>query len=450
MATVALISHASPDTVAAYRGGAALSAQRFLADATQLAARMPAGRHVLNICTDRYRFAVGLAAAVLAKKISLLPSTLTAPIICQLTQFAPDAFCLTDDPRCEVALPRFYYPGEPAVQQPAWPPPQIDSEQIVAYVFTSGSTGMPIPHKKTWGRLMQCVREGARRLGLSDGRSYAMLGTVPAQHMYGFESTVLVCLQSGIALCAERPFYPADICAGIERLPRPRVLITTPIHLRTLLGTEVALPAVDLVVSATAELSPQMALDAERRFGAPLLEIYGSTETGQIASRRTVETQEWQLWPEVGLSIEDGSAWARGGHVEDTTAMGDVLELTRPGYFLLHGRTEDLINIAGKRGSLGYLNHHLNAIPGVIDGVFFVRDEERNSAGGVTRLAAFVVAPGLDAALVLRRLRERIDPVFLPRPLLFVERLPRAASGKLAREALQSLVANATECAAGT
>jgi acyl-coenzyme A synthetase/AMP-(fatty) acid ligase len=193
-----------------------------------------------------------------------------------------------------------------------------------------------------------------------------------------------------------------------------------------------------------------MALDAERRFGAPLLEIYGSTETGQIASRRTVETQEWQLWPEVGLSIEDGSAWARGGHVEDTTAMGDVLELTRPGYFLLHGRTEDLINIAGKRGSLGYLNHHLNAIPGVIDGVFFVRDEERNSAGGVTRLAAFVVAPGLDAALVLRRLRERIDPVFLPRPLLFVERLPRAASGKLAREALQSLVANATECAAGT
>ena len=199
-------------------------------------------------------------------------------------------------------------------------------------------------------------------------------------------------------------------------MPRPRVLVTTPvIHLRTLLGTEVALPAVDQLVSATPELPAQLALAAERRFGAALLEIYGSTETGQIASRRTVDTQEWLLWPEVELSIEDGRAWAHGGHLEDTTAMGDVLELTRPGYFLLHGRTEDLINIAGKRGSLGYLNHHLNAIPGVVDGVFFVRDEERNSSGGVTRLAAFVVAPGLDAAVLLDRLRERIDPVFLPR-----------------------------------
>ena len=168
---------------------------------------------MLNICTDRYRFCGGpRCGGVLAKKITLLPSTLTAPIICQLAQFAPDAFCLTDDPRCDVALPRFYYPGEACRARASLARAQIDSEQIVAYVFTSGSTGVPIPHKKTWGRLMQCVREGARRLGHADGRSYAMLGTVPAQHMYGFESTVLVCLQSGIALCAERPFLsPADI-----------------------------------------------------------------------------------------------------------------------------------------------------------------------------------------------------------------------------------------------
>jgi acyl-coenzyme A synthetase/AMP-(fatty) acid ligase len=447
MATVALISHPSPHTVAAYRGAVAFTAGRFLADAVQLANCMPGGSRVLNICADRYRFAVGLAAAVLAKKISLLPSTLTPQIIRQLTQFAPDVFCMTDDPSCDIALPQFHYPDNPAAQEAAWPPPLIDSEQLVAFVFTSGSTGTPIPHKKTWGRLVNCVREGARRMGLADGRSYAMLGTVPAQHMYGFESTVFTCLQSSNALCAERPFYPADICASIARLPRPRVLISTPIHLRTLLGSDVDLPAVDLIVSATAELSSEIALEAESRFGAPLLEIYGSTETGQMASRRTVETRAWHLWPEVQLSVHDGRAWAQGGHIEQTTAMGDVLEVTDGEHFLLHGRTEDLINIAGKRGSLGYLNHHLNAIPGVIDGAFFVRDEERSSTRGVTRLAALVVAPGLDATLLLDRLRERIDPVFLPRPLLFVERLPRAATGKLAREALQSLVASYPECA---
>jgi acyl-coenzyme A synthetase/AMP-(fatty) acid ligase len=216
--------------------------------------------------------------------------------------------------------------------------------------------------------------------------------------------------------------------------------------LRTLLGADVDLPALDLIVSATAALSPQLALDAERRFAARLLEIYGSTETGQIAIRRTVETLEWQLWPEVNLSVLNDRAWAVGGHVERRTPMGDFLELTGERRFILHGRTEDLVNIAGKRGSLGYLNHHLNAIPGVLDGAFFVRDDERSEATGVTRLAALVVAPGLDASLLLDRLRERIDPVFLPRPLLFVERLPRNATGKLAREALQ-LLATDPECA---
>lgn len=447
MGSIALIAHRSPDAVVAYRAGVAVTAGIFLADVERLAACMPTGDHVLNICSDRYRFTVGFAASLLTKKVSLLPSTHTPQIIRQLAQFAPDVFCMTDGPDCDIDLPRFQYPEERVASMAPYEAPEVDAQQLVAYVFTSGSTGTPVPHKKTWERLVSCVREGAQRLGIADGRSYAMLGTVPAQHMYGFESTVLTCLQSGNALCAERPFYPADICASLARLPRPRVLISTPIHLRTLLGTDIDLPAVDLIVSATAALSQQLARDAERRFGARLIEVYGSTETGQIATRRTVETREWQLWPKVRIFIKDGSAWTQGGHVEQQTPMGDVLEIMDTERFILHGRTEDLVNIAGKRGSLGYLNHHLNAIPGVLDGTFFVREDEPGSASGVTRLAAFVVAPGLDAATLLERLRERIDPVFLPRPLLFVERLPRSAAGKLPRAALLSLAADVPECA---
>jgi acyl-coenzyme A synthetase/AMP-(fatty) acid ligase len=447
MDSIALIAHRSPDAIVAYRAGAAVSARTFLADVARLAACMPAGDHVLNICNDRYRFTVGFAASLLARKVSLLPSTHSPQFISQLAQFAPDLFCMTDDPGCDFDLPQFLYPEAGSGDATAPAVPAIDPQQLVAYVFTSGSTGIPVPHKKTWGRLVACVREGAQRLGIADGRTHAMLGTVPAQHMYGFESTVVTCLQSSNALCAERPFYPVDICTSLARLPRPRVLVSTPIHLRTLLGTDIELPPVDLIVSATAALSPQLALDAEQRFGARLIEIYGSTETGQMASRRTVATHEWQLWPNVRLTVEDGRAWAQGGHVEQPTAMGDVLEVRGDERFILLGRTEDLVNIAGKRGSLGYLNHHLNAIPGVLDGTFFVREDEPGGAAGVTRLAAFVVAPSLDSASLLEQLRERIDPVFLPRPLLFVERLPRSATGKLPREALLSLVAGAPDCA---
>jgi len=447
MASIALIAHPSRDAVLAYRTGVAVTAGTFLADVARLAGRMPAGSHVLNVCDDRYHFTVGFAASLLTKKMSLLPSTHTPQIIRYLAQFAPDVFCLTDDPGCDIDLPQFHYPEEHAGDVAPRDVPEIDAQQLVACVFTSGSTGTPLPHRKTWGRLVSCVREGAQRLGIADGRSYALLGTVPAQHMYGFESTVLACLQSGNALCAERPFYPADVCASLARLPRPRVLVSTPIHLRTLLATDIGLPALDLIVSATAALSPQLALDAEQRFGARLIEVYGSTETGQIATRHTVTTREWQLWPGVRVETKDGRAWAQGGHIEQATPMGDVLELTANDRFMLHGRTEDLVNIAGKRGSLGYLNHHLNAIPGVLDGAFFVRDEEAGSATGVMRLAALVVAPRLDAASLLEQLRERIDPVFLPRPLLFVERLPRSATGKLPRAALLSIAAGTAECA---
>jgi acyl-coenzyme A synthetase/AMP-(fatty) acid ligase len=426
-------------------------AAEFLGEAAFLAARLPAGEHLINVCTDRYRFAVALAACLLARKVCLLPPTRTPEVIRRLVAFAPDAFCLTDENDCDVALPQVRYPphwqSEAGVRGDAWRVPEIDAEQVAAYVFTSGSTGAPVPYPKTWGKLMRCVRDAAARLGLGDGRSHTMLATVPPQHMYGFESSVLLALQSGGALCAERPFYPADVCSALEALPRPRTLVSTPIHLRALLASQTELPRADLIVSATAPLPRELAHQAEQRFQAPLLEIYGSTESGQLATRRTARDEEWRLWPGVCLTVEGGRAWARGGHLEQPTPMCDELEPIDAERFLLGGRLGDLVNIAGKRSSLSYLTHQLNSIEGVEDGVFFFPEEPHPSEAGVARVAAAVVAPGLDPARLTEALRQRLDPVFLPRPLLFVERLPRNSTGKLPREALRSLAVSTSAAA---
>ncbi len=402
--TIALLSHSTPSAVIAYRSSVPVTAQRFLSDAKHLAQRLPAGEHVLNVCADRYRFTVGLAACLITGRVSLLPSTHTPEVIGQLALFAPDAFCLTDDRLCDISLPKVHYPEDLPTSEVAWAVPEIPATQLAAIVFTSGSTGTPLPYRKTWGRLARCVRDGAPRLGLSDGRRHVLIGTVPAQHMYGFESTVLLALMSGNAFCAERPFYPADIATAVAALPRPRALVTTPVHLRALLASEIDLPSPDLVISATAPLDQDLARRVEAKFHAPLLEIYGSTETGQIAM----------------------------------TAMQDVIEITGDDEFLLHGRTADLVNVAGKRSSFGYLNAQLNAIPGETDGVFFLRDGATGSTG-VARLGAVVVAPTLSVAVLIEHLRQRIDPVFLPRPLIFVERLPRNATGKLPQQELQQL-----------
>ncbi|HYL70716.1 MAG TPA: AMP-binding protein [Candidatus Dormibacteraeota bacterium] len=422
----------------AYRGGQALSAGRFLADVARVARSLPEGKHVLNACADRYHFSVGFAASLVSGKQSLLPSTHTPEVIRQLLAFAPDVVCLSDEDDCDIELPRVRYP-EGDGEGVGFVVPRVAADALAACVFTSGSTGTPLPYRKSWGHLVSCVREESGRLGLPGG--CAIVATVPSQHMYGFESSVLLPLANGHALAAERPFYPADIAAVLSRVPQPRVLISTPIHLRALIESGTTLPPTELILSATAPLAQQLAAEVEQRYRTKLLEIYGSTETGQIALRRPTAGPEWRLWPGVTLVSKDGETFAQGGHIEQPTRMCDVLEMVDRERFLLHGRLADLVNIAGKRSSLAYLNHQLNAIPGVQDGAFFHLEDARATHTGVTRVAACVVAPELEAAALLEALRQRIDPVFLPRPLLFVARLPRNTTGKLPQEALRSLVA---------
>jgi acyl-coenzyme A synthetase/AMP-(fatty) acid ligase len=434
-----LLAHRTPESIVAWRHGEAISVAGFLGDVARIAAVLPAGRHVLNTCSDRYCFAVGFAATLVSGRVSLLPSTFTQEVAGHLRVFAPDVFCLTDGNSDAFGLPCVVYPDGPPADASPSEIPLIAGDRPVAWLFTSGSTGKPVPHQKTWGALVVNVRAEGEVLGLFDGRRHSIVGTVPAQHMYGFESTVMVALQSGAAFSSGRPLFPADICSAIAAVPRPRVLVTTPFHLRTLLDAGVDIPDLDLLLSATAPLSPNLVREAEARCRAPLLEIYGSTETGQIASRRPVETAEWQLFPGVHLTVEDGRVWASGGHVEGNVGMSDMLEITGPGRFLLHGRSADMINIAGKRSSLAYLNHQLCAVPGVIDGTFVIPDEE--PPDGVTRLIAVVAAPGMNAATLTLALRARIEPAFLPRRVLFVAGLPRNATGKLPAEALRALIA---------
>ncbi|PCE31618.1 AMP-binding protein [Burkholderia ubonensis] len=465
MPTYPLVFHSSPEQTIAWRDGARVTVRAFLADVARVAAALPAGGHVLNVCRDRYRFAVGLCAALVAGKVSLLPSTLTPETVRQLASFAPDAFCLHDAPGCTIDLPRFAYPdaapanGVGDADDAPFAVPRIDASRLMAYVFTSGSTGAPVPHRKTWGSLVGCLRASTERLGLLDGRAYTLVGTVPAQHMYGFEATVLLALVGGFAFSNRLPFYPLDIRAALDAVPQPRVLVASPIHLRALLSSAHALPRAALVLSATAPLAAALAREAEAALDAPLVEIYGSTETGQIATRRTARDATWQLFPGIRVDArasadDDGepTVWISGAHVDAPVPMGDALELLGDGRFLLHGRKADLVNIAGKRTSLAYLNHQLNAIPGVADGVFFMPDDAPHAgrAAGVepvTRLVALVVAPTLTAAGLQRALRERIDPAFMPRPLVFVDALPRNDTGKLPRDVLAALVARHTHAA---
>ncbi len=425
-------SHAAEDIVAR-RGGETLSAAQFQRDAAALAARLPARRHIINLCTDRYRFMVGLAAALLRGQVSLMPTANVPEALRALAEDYPDLYALTDTG--EAVVPSFAYPAD--LSGAAADMPLIPGQQRAAVQFTSGSTGKPKPVPKSWSTLVHSARTAGARLNAPALKGATIVGTVPHQHSYGLESIVMLALQHGFAVEASSPLYPADVRAALESAPRPRILVTTPVHLRALVAEPEGMPVVDLILSATAPLPEALAQAAETCLGAPLVEIYGCTEAGQAASRRSTQETDWHLFDDIDLRQDETGNWASGKAVEGIAPLQDVIELTGPRHFRLGARASELVNIAGKRSSLPYLNNQLLSIPGVQDGAFLLDDD---ATGPVQRLMAMAVAPALTREDILRALRERIDPAFLPRPLVVVQSLPRNAVGKLPRTDLLRLL----------
>ncbi|WP_086125652.1 AMP-binding protein [Hydrogenophaga sp. IBVHS1] len=437
-AASALISDRQLDDVLAWRAWRPVRVREFLEDAQALANHLPAGGWLLNLCEDRYHFAVGFAAGLLAGKVSLQPSSQSPETLQRLAADYKGSCWLSEQPDAVPGLPGCRFPDLAALPRTVvHEMPQIDDQRLVAILFTSGSTGLPQPHRKTWGKLVRNGRAEAEALGLLK-QPQTIVGTVPVQHSYGFESTLLIALHGGCQFSSGKPFYPQDIVDALQAAPRPRMLVTTPFHLATLLASNLPVPPLDLVLSATAPLSLDLARRTEERCGAPVHEIYGSTESSALASRRTLDGAAWQPMQAVRLEQEGDTTHASGGHVEGRVPLGDIIETCADGRFLLHGRHADLINIAGKRTSLAYLNHQLGALPGVIDAAFFLPDAPEGEEA-VMRLVAFVVAPTLDARTLMAGLRPRLDAIFLPRPLVLVEALPRNSTGKLTRQALQTL-----------
>ncbi len=450
MSDSALIDAGDLDAPFATRAGATISRRRFLADASALAERLPASGAMLNLSTDRYRFALGFAAALLRGHSSLLPPNHLADTVARLRARFADAYALVEGDGDGHGLPtvRHRERDDADVPPAVDAAPRIDDDLVAAYVLTSGSTGDPVPHPKPWGQLVRNAMAGASRLATSLGRTdvcgVSLVATVPAQHMYGFESSVLLALHGGAVLDAGRPFFAADVASALALAPAPRVLVTTPFHLKTVLDAEVALPEVALVLCATAPLAPQLAARAEARFGAPLVEIYGCTEAGQVATRRTVAGPEWRTFDGLAVSGDGDAVTVSGGHVLEPTPLADVLEVESAQTFRLLGRSNDLINVAGKRSSIGHLNFHLNSIEGVVDGAFWMPPDDQADALGIVRLVAFVVAPTLTRGQIVEALRGRVDAAFLPRRVVRVDALPREATGKIAVARLAELAARRT------
>lgn len=424
----------------AWRHGEAIDAGHFLAHVRQVAACLPDAASAVNLCDDRYAFLVAFCALVLRRQTNLLPASRAPRAVEDVMAAHPGCYAL-GDALLDPAPPRYLRmpalvdkPVEVAIEIP-----MIPAEHRVAINYTSGSTGAPTPNAKTWRQFHASTAGNLRMYAGQVGHRFGVVATVPPQHMYGLEMSVLLPLLGDIAVHAERPFFPLDVARALGEIPAPRVLVTTPVHLRALVDAGVELPPLAAIVSATAPMSHELARRAEQIFGAPLREVFGSTETCVIATRRAAHDEAWRLYDGITLHPQPDGTQVEAPQLDVPVVLADIVSLEDDGRcYRLRGRHADMLEIAGKRASLGDLTRRLLAIPGVEDGAVVQLDDP--DAIGVRRIAALVVAPGLSERAILDVLRQAIDPVFLPRPLRLVDALPRNETGKLPRAALLTLL----------
>lgn len=408
-----------PHETIAFNAAGAVSTARFLEETTLLAAQLPEQRYVINLFSDRYRYLLGFCAATVVGQCTLMPSNRLPFTLKQLMEEYDDCYVMGN--------------GEQWPESGRTPEllsgtaSEIEADQLCAIAFTSGSTGRPKPNLKYWRTLVAGTKSNASLLLGDSVGCLSLLATVPPQHMWGMEMSILLPLFANVAVSYRTPFFPQDISNALATLPEPRALVSSPVHLDALLKSGLPLPPLSRIFTATAPLSEALARNLEERFATIVTDVFGCSESGVLAARNPSRDTYWQASNVFELVNQKDGTRIRAEHLPGEVHMPDIIESAGGCRFRWISRQEDIVNIAGKRGSLADLNQRLNAMPGVTDGIIFMPERSE-------RLAAMVVATDLTVADILRYLQSHLEPVFLPRPVYVVPELPRQETGKLGRK----------------
>jgi acyl-CoA synthetase (AMP-forming)/AMP-acid ligase II/3-hydroxymyristoyl/3-hydroxydecanoyl-(acyl carrier protein) dehydratase len=319
-----------------------------------------------------------------------------------------------------------------------------ERDRVLVRVWTSGTTGQHQSFGKNVTHLLGEASMQVQSHGFSRGE--LVVSSVPAHHIYGLLFGVLVPLLGGGEIFATTPLLPQEILGALAHRSCAS-LIAVPAHLRAMtILPKGSLAAIRRVISSSAPLPTSTAATICEDLGANLIEIFGSTETGGIAWRKSWPIgQPWELFAPVQVAVDEA-----GRMVVDSPfsafdavpgarrcASADRIELVDERHFRHVGRDDGVVKIAGKRTSMLEVENRILAIRGVIDAAVICMPTS-GARGEV--LAAVVVAPGLTPTHLRRELLPFLDPVVIPRVFRFVDSLPRATTGKVRREDLLAIV----------
>jgi len=397
-----------------------------------------------TICLAAENKAV-IAAALLASldggPVLLLPFAFSSHVLAEMQEATGFVYAITD-------VERDFPDGTKLIQ----PAPDHDSSTEIDFdidpdaellrLFTGGTTGTPKSWSKTADNLFSEAFYLSEKYKITS--QDLIVATVSPYHIYGLLFSVLLPLLSSATVVAETPSFPGEIINSVQS-NGATIFVSVPVHYRILKGRRTSDNSLRLAFSSAGMLDQTDNEDFCKQNGIPVVEVYGSTETGGIATRIRCQ-KELAFYPfdTVTWKVVDEELYVCSTHLGPGLERGndgffianDRVEIAQSGSFLLKGRSDTVTKVGGKRVDLGLIQETIKKQSGVEDCLVLSIAE---SGGRENMIAALVQPETINIKELRAKIASQLEPYAHPRFLKKTARFPLTASGKYDLAAIKQL-----------
>lgn len=397
------------------------------------------GEKVLCLCTANKAVTAACVLASLAGACKLiLPYSFSAHAMTEMYDATGFNFAIADHPE-EIPAGVEIITPLPAAKENINPDLIRHPDEPFLRLFTGGSTGKPKVWSKSPRNLLAEAFYLKEKFAISDKDLF--VATVPPYHIYGLLFSVLVPFIAHARILPDIYTFPQEIISTTNK-HKASVLVCVPIHYRAMKVDNLSLPSLKVAFSSSGALDRSDGSYFYKKTGLGITEIYGSTETGGVAARNISEqTDSWKAfdvvsWKLTGSRLSVKSDFASCEMERDADGFcltGDEAREDRENRFVLLGRADGIVKVAGKRVDLLDVQNKIKILPTVSDAVVvaFSTDKGRES------VIAAVVACDLTETHLKKLLIDMLEPYAVPRRVKIVSSIARTATGKIDRRRIE-------------